>query len=128
MTARDRDMLVDLLQRRAAQHERHAVYLSGPMSGLPDLNHAAFDDVARDLRSAGLVVLSPPEIGRSIETNASYAAFMRADLQALVTHAAVICRLDGWEESRGAKLELEVAECLGLIIVNYADIGAKTGR
>ena len=38
------------------------VYISGPMSGLPELNFPAFHAAAASLRAKGLDVVNPAEI------------------------------------------------------------------
>jgi hypothetical protein len=38
------------------------IYLSGPMTGLPDYNHPAFRAEAKRLRALGYTVVNPAEI------------------------------------------------------------------
>lgn len=45
----------------AGMAPRGPVYLSGPMTGLPDFNYPAFHDAAQRLRSIGHRVESPAE-------------------------------------------------------------------
>ena len=93
-------------------------YLSGPMTGLPDLNYPAFQVAAERLRSQGVKVISPHEITPPGAGPWSWEQHMRADLAALLT-ADVIVLLPGWEQSRGAQLEKTVAEAVGLMVVDY---------
>ena len=90
-------------------------YISGPMTGLPDLNYAAFQAAAERLRAQGVQVISPHEITPPGAGPWSWAAHMRVDLAALLT-ADLIVMLPGWETSRGARLEKTVAEALGLVV------------
>jgi hypothetical protein len=87
------------------------VYVSGPMSGLPGLNFQAFHDAASQLRAAGYAALNPAEINPNVET--TWLNCMRADIKVLVDCDGV-ATLPGWEKSRGATLEVEIAERLGL--------------
>ena len=87
-------------------------YLSGPMTGLPGQNYAAFQAAAERLRSQGVQVISPHEIIPPGAGPWSWEAHMRVDLAALLT-ADVIVLLPGWEGSRGAQLEKTVAEAIG---------------
>ena len=98
-------------------------YLSGPMTGLPDLNYPAFEAAAERLRSQGVQVISPHEITPPGAGPWSWAQHMRVDLAALLT-ADVIVMLPGWEGSRGARLEKAVAEALGLV-VDYSLTGTS---
>ena len=91
------------------------LYLSGPMTGLPDNGYPAFEAAAERLRSQGVQVISPHEITPPGAGPWSWEAHMRVDLAALLT-ADVIVMLPGWEGSRGARLEKAVAEALGLVV------------
>ena len=94
-------------------------YLSGPMTGLPDYNRPAFNDAAKYLRSQGYKVWNPAE-----EFDASYIHprkyYMRKDIEALL-HCESIVMLHGWENSAGARLELEIARELEMNIFFLGD-------
>lgn len=92
-------------------------YLSGPMTGLPDLNRSAFHRVAASVRAAGHDALNPAELCPS---GITWKAAMRIDLAALKTAQGVIC-LPGWERSRGARIEVCVARRRGLPVWTFGD-------
>lgn len=100
------------------------LYLSGPMSGLPEFNYPAFQAAAERLRARGSTVISPHELPAdcpgcaNTEMEHSWAEHMRVDLAALLT-CDVIVLLRGWQQSRGAQLEKTVAEAIGLMVVDY---------
>ncbi|MDD7304738.1 MAG: DUF4406 domain-containing protein [Prevotellaceae bacterium] len=52
---------------------------------------------------------------------ADWRAHMRADLQMLLECDA-ICMMDGWEESKGAKLEHDVASTCGMTVYYESDV------
>jgi hypothetical protein len=93
------------------------VYISGPMTGLPDLNFPAFHAAAQQLRGLGLNAVNPAEINP--DNGMSWEACMRADIKALCDCDA-IALLPGWERSKGAHLELHIAHRLNLDVV-YTD-------
>lgn len=93
------------------------VYLSGPMSGLPELNFPQFNAVAAALRAKGIEVVNPAEI--NAEHAGSWEAFMRADIKALCDCDTIVL-LPGWERSKGAHLELHIAHRVGME-VTYVD-------
>ena len=104
-----------------------AIYIAGPMRGIPLWNFPEFDRAAASLRLRGWTVFNPAEHDRDegLDTNdypKTPAWFtLEKALQwdfARIIEAGNICLLDGWEESSGAAKELRVAE----------DVGAKVWR
>lgn len=95
------------------------IYLSGPMTGLPDLNFPAFHAEALRLRDLGHEVVNPAELNTDPTTG--WHECLRADIKALLDCDA-ICMLPGWEQSAGAHLEMHVAHRLGIDIVLARDI------
>lgn len=86
------------------------VYISGPMSGLPEFNYPAFHAAAAELRAYGLHVENPAE---SPEPECkSWLGFMRLAVAQLATCDYVVT-LPGWENSKGARVEVELARGLG---------------
>ena len=90
------------------------IYLSGPMTNLPDLNFPAFNAETARLRALGYTVVNPVEISPDPAT--PWQQCLRADLRTLCGCDA-IALLPGWAGSKGAHLELMVAHRLGLGIV-----------
>jgi hypothetical protein len=97
------------------------IYISGPMTGLPELNFPAFNAAAAQLRSLGYGVVNPAEFGEG--EGKTWADYMRKDIKALMdcTHVAV---LPGWENSKGARVEVYLAGQLGMPV---KDVGKYTG-
>lgn len=93
-------------------------YISGPMTGLPGFNYAAFNQAAKDLREKGFEVLNPAEnFGGATNHPEGRKAFMRLDMQH-VLEAEIIFVLPGWNASPGARLEVAVARELGLDVLD----------
>ena len=91
------------------------VYLSGPMSGMQELNYPAFNAVANDLRSKGIHVENPAE--NSPPSCGTWQGWMRLALLQLARCDAIYM-LPGWENSRGAKVEHGLAVALGFEVIN----------
>ena len=93
------------------------VYLSGPMSGIPDYNAPAFVEAAKQLRALGHHVASPLEIdianGVDFNNVPPWGSLLARDVK-LIADSGIeaIAVLPGWELSRGARLEVT----LGLIL------------
>lgn len=95
------------------------IYLSGPMSGLPNLNFPAFNRAAVRLRNFRWEVINPVEINS--DPNAAWLECLADDLKAMACCTA-ICMLPGWETSFGARIERLAAEKLGLEIFDLAEL------
>ena len=87
------------------------VYISGPISGMPDRNRRAFDQAELQLRQMGMEPVSPFSNGE--DPNACWSEHMRADIALLVTCQAIVM-LPGWIKSKGATLERNIADQLGI--------------
>lgn len=92
------------------------IYLAGPMSGLPDYNFPAFHAAAKRLRSMGYTVINPAELDGG-DTSKPWDYYMRRDIPMLLTAEAVAV-LPGWEQSRGATLEVTIARALGMPVLD----------
>jgi nucleoside 2-deoxyribosyltransferase len=92
------------------------VYLSGPMTGLPDSNFPAFRRYAARLRAEGFEVISPAELHVGDGGPLTWEQYLRKDLRELLTCDA-IALMPGWENSRGANLEAHVARALGMMTI-----------
>ena len=100
------------------------IYLSGPMTGYPELNFPAFHAAADVLRSKGLEVANPAEIDP--EGEQSWSACMRAGLKAMLD-CCTVALLPGWEDSKGANIEARLALNLGMRVVEFETLIAEVG-
>lgn len=92
------------------------VYIAGPVTGIPDLNLAAFEGAKALVRARGLTPLSPRDI--PIVEGGSWEYYMRKALQMMLT-ADVALFLPGWESSKGARFERSLAEMLDMPIWDF---------
>lgn len=86
-------------------------YLAGPMTGLPNYNFEAFNAAAALLRGQGKCVINPAEHG--VVDGAVWQDYLRYDMAKLATCESITL-LPGWSNSKGASLELMIAEALGM--------------
>lgn len=101
------------------------IYIAGPMTGIKDWNFPAFFEAEEALVSLGFDVVNPAHNdGKTVEEalenagsperpNYTWAYYMRRDLPH-VMGVDMIYLLPGWQNSRGAQLEVHVAKALGL--------------
>lgn len=104
---------------------QQALYVAGPMTGLPRYNYDAFSEAATALREAGYAVLSPHELDDNLDlrgfdpdvpgsfTEAHRHTAMKADLNIVLNEADGVATLKGWQASEGANLEVAVACVIG---------------
>lgn len=87
------------------------LYVSGPMTGIDGYNFDAFDRAEHQLAAAGYVVLNPAgNFGGNLEL--TRAQYMRLDIQQVLLSDG-IALIDGWRESKGARLEIDIAHAVG---------------
>lgn len=94
------------------------VYLSGPMTGLPEYNYPLFNRVAKELRNTGVTVCNPAEFfgGKGDRTREEY---MRESVRRLIACDRVLT-LPDWNKSAGAVLEIEIAKQIGMPVASYS--------
>jgi hypothetical protein len=89
------------------------IYISGPMTGLPENNFPAFHTAAERLKGLGYQVINPADIVPEVMT---WEACMRADIKALMG-ADIVAVLPGWQDSKGTRIEVDLSQRLGMMIV-----------
>lgn len=92
------------------------VYLSGPMTGLPDYNREAFKLRAEAFRAAGYTVNNPAEISVTHGTSKSYGFYFRRALRMLL-NSDVVYVFGDITKSRGAKFEINTAEMAEMPVI-----------
>jgi hypothetical protein len=105
------------------------IYVAGPMSTVQDHNYPEFFAVANELRALGHEVINPAEtngatleeaIADVLNNPMGWKDYMRIDLRS-ITQVEALCLLPGWQNSKGARLEVTVAKELGLPLYVLSD-------
>jgi hypothetical protein len=88
-------------------------YIAGPITGIPEkIYKNAFEAAKRHIQASGnFIPVSPVELNH-VHDN-TWEAFMKVDLRAMLTCQAIYM-LDGWENSKGATIEWQLAGILGM--------------
>lgn len=113
--------------RLAREVSNRAVYLAGPMRGIPEHNAPAFRRAADWLRTLGWTVVSPLEVADEfgVPDQDAYPPelWVRMDVVAMLTlGTSRMALLPGWERSVGARCEVAIALTLGFTFMD-----AETG-
>lgn len=90
------------------------IYISGKITGLPIAEYQEhFMRAHHRLADIGHNPINPIYLG---QFDLPYEAYMEID-KVLISTCDAICMLKGWEDSPGARKELEYAKSLGLQIL-----------
>ena len=119
MTEENKVVNEDLVEQFNATKGMNKLYLSGPMTNVENYNHDLFNKVAAEFRMVGFDVCSPSEFFDGDKTR-EREEYMREAFKYLLEADTVVI-LPGWEESKGARIEIMVAQELGLNIVEYVE-------
>lgn len=110
------------------------VYLCGPMTGLPEFNYPAFHAAAARLRAKGYEVLSPAEYQQRAykgtprpANDTPWRVWLKRGLRFMLKCDAVFV-LDGWEKSRGASLEVQIARELEMPVYPLGEAWVSNRR
>jgi len=93
----------------------NSVYISGPITGMPNNNVEAFATRAKLLREQGYYVVNPHELTED-QSGHDWTYYMRVDIIELCK-CEMINMLPGWQKSRGANIEYGMALQLGLRVI-----------
>jgi len=90
------------------------IYLSGPMTGIPCFNAPEFLKYATKYRTLGWEVISPPEMDGG-DFSQDYSFYMRRDIRVLLEDGIDrVYLLPGWHKSKGANLEVKLAQTFNI--------------
>jgi hypothetical protein len=92
------------------------VYISGPITGYKNNNKESFTNAEYRLKQKGYEVINPLDVCASLPSDTIYTEYMRFDIRAL-TFCDSIYMLKGWKKSKGANIELTVAQVIGLKVL-----------
>ena len=109
------------------------IFISGPMTGYPEFNFPYFNCVARQLKDAGLDFVNPVDVCKKYKKEtvlSDPAKFQQMvdEQQKLERECDAILLLDGWEKSKGVRLELKTALELDMKIYLENDLDVLNGR
>lgn len=112
------------------------LYVAGPMTGLPQFNFPAFDEATTNLRREGFKVVSPAELddeetraaalaspdgapGSGTTNGDTWGDFLARDVKLIADQCDGVAVIDGWNKSKGARLETFIAHVTSKPVVYY---------
>ena len=94
---------------------KQKVYISGKITGLPiDDAKTNFQDAENKLREKGYEVINP--FNNGLPENSTWMEHMKADI-ILLMECDIICLLNNWRDSTGAKIEWNLAKEMGFKVI-----------
>ena len=96
------------------------VYISGQITGIKDYKQK-FDEAEKMLKRLGYEVINPAS---HFVEGFSWRDYMIRDIKWLMD-CDLIYRLEGWEQSKGARLENQIAEDLGIKVLEIKELSRK---
>jgi len=88
------------------------LYISGPITGCEDGNKPKFNFTSKMVRKMGFTAINPWDL-ELVEPRKGWTDNMKRDIKFLSECDGVVL-LKGWEQSKGARLEVIVAYSLGM--------------
>lgn len=95
------------------------IYISGPMSGLPNNNYPRFNRAAVRLRNLRWEVVNPVAV--KVPDGTDWLGYMAANLETM-RGCTALCLIPGWQDSFGARMELLAAQKLEMDIYDLVDL------
>jgi hypothetical protein len=116
------------------------IYISGPISGKRDNNRTAFEEAHLKILAAAaganiedFKIINPLDLATEVNAvfdelnkhrfhkiKPAWCDYMKKDIAALCT-ATYVLFIDGWQESKGAMLERQIADAIGISCVESVE-------
>lgn len=105
-----------MIDKITEQPRKSKVYISGPISSLKyEVAKSRFARGAEFATSMGFKAINPMTFGE-VDAEKPWEQYMREDIKVLLECDAIMM-LEGWRDSRGAKIEKFVAEQMGIDVL-----------
>lgn len=95
------------------------LFISGPMTGIENYNRPAFNKAAEELTALGYAVNNPAQPNNNLE-DTDWAGYMKRAIHWMLESDALFM-LPGWEDSRGSRIEYDLAVELDIPIMYHQD-------
>jgi hypothetical protein len=101
------------------------IYISGPITNVEGGNQQAFGAATDLLNELGYAAINPHNIFTTIDTTGfTWEDYMRGCIIAMM-QANEVVTLDGWEQSKGAVIEVDLARKLSIPVTHIIKYTAE---
>jgi len=109
------------------------IYISGPMSGIYNFNRHSFEAAADAIKRRGYKPVNPAELdfGEDLSHNGDWRVqenvwrrIINEDLD-IVRQCDALVKIHGWENSTGARMEIDIAKQNGIPVFTLEEFLAK---
>ena len=125
-------LFIKLFMMYLLKGRRPVVYISGAITNASEEKRGMFEMAERLYTDAGFFAINPMKLHLNVNKHEWY-HYMRIDVIVLLLmfkdkRTKIVCALEGWEQSRGAKIEVEMARALGINIkyMSWEELENKT--
>lgn len=93
------------------------IYISGKMTGVKDLNRDKFERTEKKFKALGYIVINPHKIKLNKLQKPIWQNYMINDIAVLLKYCDKVVALDDWADSKGARIELFLAQEFSIPII-----------
>ena len=105
-------------------NQRKRIYIAGPMTGLPNYNRKAFIMAAVHIATKTNLI---PIHTAWIRDGLAWSEYMEL-AQDMLSLCDLVCVLPGWEQSKGARMEVGLASDAKLPVIEQDKVVEEFGR
>lgn len=109
-------VLKEAMTRTDIPQDAVVAYVSGPISGRKNHNKEAFSKAGKALADKGIFPLLPTDNFHGASISSLRPKYMREDISLLMTSDVVVV-LPDWKDSRGARIEVAIAQEIQIPVV-----------
>ena len=103
------------------------IYLSGPITGMPNNNYRAFAMLQEQIEALGHKVINPHELFEAVDTTGfEWEDYMRGCIIGMM-QADLVITLSDWDKSKGARIEVDLARNLSMPVEHYVNFLHRNG-
>ena len=110
------------------ENRKPIVYISGPITDMPELNYPEFKHAEEKINALGLDTLVPHDFFQDIDTGGFiHNDYMRVCIAEMMK-ADLVVTLKDWELSKGCKMEVNIAREIEIPVIHIVSFLEKHAK